>query len=195
VALSETEGGWRLRLNYRLKNTGTDPAPWSWAAHPLFVSGEGDRIHLPKSIRSLRLEGSCGNRLGQNGDTVSWPVTTLGDGSSADLSVGQSADAGTGDKLFAGPLMAHDNWCILERPSTGVRIRLQFDSSATPYLGLWICYGGWPEKPGPKQVCLAMEPATAPVDSLAEDGPWSRVLAPGETFSWPMEVEIELIER
>jgi galactose mutarotase-like enzyme len=83
----------------------------------------------------------------------------------------------------------------LERPSAGVRIRVTFDTVATPYLGLWICYGGWPERPGPKQMCVAMEPATAPVDSLAIPGPWSRALEPGDCFSWPMEVEIERIER
>jgi galactose mutarotase-like enzyme len=40
-----------------------------------------------------------------------------------------------------------------------------------------------------------MEPSTAPVDSLAVKGRWSRELAPGESFSWPMEVEIERVER
>jgi len=38
-----------------------------------------------------------------------------------------------------------------------------------------------------------MEPATAPVDSLAETGPWSRVLAPGESYRWPMTVAIDSI--
>jgi galactose mutarotase-like enzyme len=80
---------------------------------------------------------------------------------------------------------------VLERPSAGVRIRVGFDAAATPYLGLWLCYGGWPERPGTKQACVAMEPSTAPVDSLAKSGPWSRVLAPGESFSWPMVVELE----
>jgi galactose mutarotase-like enzyme len=68
-----------------------------------------------------------------------------------------------------------------------------FDSAATPYLGLWICYGGWPDRPGPKQICVAMEPATAPVDSLAIAGPWSRQLKPGESFRWPMFVDFETI--
>ena len=195
LALSETARGWRLSLDYLLKNTGQYSVPWSWAAHPLFVAEKGDRIELPKSIRSLRLEGSGGDRLGRSGDTVSWPVATLADGSVDDLSVGKDSASEVGDKLFAGPLSAAENWCALERPSTGLRIRVRFDAAATPYLGLWICYGGWPEKSGPKQVCVAMEPATAPVDSLAVRGPWSRTLAPAETFSWPMEVEIERTER
>jgi hypothetical protein len=39
-----------------------------------------------------------------------------------------------------------------------------------------------------------MEPATALVDSLAETGPWSRVLGAGGSFSWAMTVAIESIE-
>ena len=100
-------------------------------------------------------------------------------------------DALIGDKLFTGPLAAGDNWCTLLRHSVGLRLRVEFDAEATPYLGLWLCYGGWPERPGPTQVCVAMEPSTAPCDSLAVTGPWSRTLAPGESFSWSMQLEIE----
>lgn len=193
VSLTEAGNGWRLQLNYALTNTGSFPAPWSWAAHPLFAVQEGDRIVLPASIHTLRVEGSGGARLGKVGDSVSWPVATQANGSRADLSVAQGPQSGIGDKLFAGPLAAAENWCALERPRAGVQIKVSFDPAATPYLGLWICYGGWPERPGTKQMCVALEPATAPVDSLAQMGPWSRVLAAEKTFSWPMTVEIESI--
>jgi hypothetical protein len=146
--LSESPSGYKLRLDYTLKNTGATPAPWSWAAHPLFVAETGDRIVLPGSIKELRLEGSGGNRLGKNGDVVRWPMAALADGSSTDLSLAQAPDSGIGDKLFAGPLQPSENWCALERPRAGLRINVSFDSAATPYLGLWICYGGWPERPG-----------------------------------------------
>jgi len=182
-------------LNYRARNSGNYAVPWSWAAHPLFACEEGDRIVLPDSIRSVKVEGSGGGRLGKSGDSTTWPHAELASGGSADLNVVDRGDSGTGDKLFAGPLSTTENWCVLERNSAGLRIRVRFDSAATPYLGLWICYGGWPERPGPKQVCVAMEPSTAPVDSLASTGRWSRELAPGGTFSWPMQVEIERIER
>jgi len=195
LELTETKNGWRLKLAYKLRNTGSNIIPWSWAAHPLFAVEEGDRIVLPESITSLRLEGSGGGRLGEGGDSVAWPIAKLGNGDTTNLSVVDASDSGIGDKLFAGPLRASENWCALERPSEGLRIRITFDAGATPYLGLWICYGGWPERPGPKQVCVAMEPSTAPVDSLALMGPWSRELEPGDCFSWPMEVEIERIER
>ena len=193
--LRETRNGWRLKLAYKLRNTGSNTIPWSWAAHPLFAVEEGDRLVLPESITSLRVEGSGGGRLGNGGDSVAWPIAQLGNGGTTNLSVADAPDSRIGDKLFAGPLRASESWCALERPSEGLRIRITFDAEATPYLGLWICYGGWPERPGPKQVCVAMEPSTAPVDSLAVTGEWSRMLEPGDCFSWPMEVEIERIER
>lgn len=193
MELVEVGEGWRLKLQYTLINTGSNSVPWSWAAHPLFAVEQDDRILLPESIHSLRLEGSGGGRLGKGGDTVSWPIARLVDGGEADLRVAEAADSGIGDKLFAGPLNAAENWCVLERPSAGVRIRVTFDAVATPYLGLWICYGGWPERPGPKQECVALEPATAPVDSLAVRGEWSRVLEPGGCLNWAMNVDLELI--
>jgi galactose mutarotase-like enzyme len=195
LVLSETTSGWRLSLRYTVTNTGRDSTPWSWSAHPSFAAEAGDRILLPDSIRFLRLEGSGGGRLGKSGDAVTWPTATLVNGSKTDLSVAKAAAAGIGDKLFAGPLSAAENWCALERPRAGVRIRASFDAAATPYLGLWICFGGWPERPGPKQMCVALEPTTAPVDSLAVTGPWSRMLQPMERFAWPMNVEIESISK
>ena len=194
LTLTEHATRWTLNLDYSVTNLSSERVPWSWSAHPLFAIEEGDRIVLPESLKSLRLEGSGGGRLGKNGDSVAWPMARLADGSRVDLSVADAPDSGIGDKLFAGPLSTSQTWCELVRPSAGVRIRVSFDDKATPYLGLWICYGGWPEKPGPKQVCVALEPATAPVDSLAVTGPWSRVLEPGDCFSWPMDVEIERIE-
>jgi galactose mutarotase-like enzyme len=193
LELIEDQAGWHLHLHYELTNTGNHPAPWSWAAHPLFAAEEADRIVLPDSIRSLRVEGSGGGRLGAADDNVSWPIATLVDGSQSDLSRAQPPRSGIGDKLFTGRLNDSENWCALERPSAGVRIRVSFEPEATPYLGLWICYGGWPDRPGPKQACVALEPATAPVDSLARTGPWSRMLAPGQRYSWPMDVDLELL--
>lgn len=195
VEIDECDRGWRLKFDYKLRNTGAHSVPWSWAAHPLFAAEEGDRILLPKSIRSLTIEGSGGGRLGKGGETVAWPRATLIDGSSVDLSLAEAADSGIGDKLFTRVLDRSENWCVLKRPSAGVCIRVTFDPVATPYLGLWLCYGGWPERTGPKQACVAMEPSTAPVDSLSVTGQWSQVLARGESFAWSMNVEIERIER
>ncbi|WP_263356124.1 aldose epimerase family protein [Acidicapsa ligni] len=192
LLLSTTGSGWLLRAMYTVANRGNGFVPWSWAAHPLFSAQAGDRIVLPASIQTLKVEGSAGNRLGQNGDTTQWPIAKLADGSQTDLSVARNIESGIGDKLFAQP-DANDAWCSLERPAIGLRLTVRFDPVLTPYIGLWICYGGWPDEAGAKQMCVAMEPTTAPVDSLAKIGPWSRILAPGETFTWPMELHIDRI--
>lgn len=193
TTLVQTHQGWCLRADYTVSNTGSSPTPWSWAAHPSFTAEPGDVLFLPDSIRRLRLAGSNRNRLGLADTQVSWPIAALAAGGQTDLSLAEPPSSAIGEKLFAGPLAPEENWCLLERPRIGLRIRVRFSPAATPYLGLWICHGGWPDRPGPKQTCVAVEPTTAPVDSLAETGTWSRQLAPGQSFSWPMIVEIESI--
>jgi galactose mutarotase-like enzyme len=193
ISLTRTEQGYRIQADYRVTNTSPAPTPWFWSAHPGYAAEAGDRVILPDSIKTLRVEGSGGGRLGKGGDSVAWPIAKLVTGGETDLSVSTAPESGTGDKLFAGPLAAAENWVALERPKAGVRLRVSFNSAATPYLGLWLCNGGWPDRPGVKQHCVAMEPTTAPVDSLGIDGPWSRTLAPGESFAWPMTLDLELL--
>jgi galactose mutarotase-like enzyme len=193
LTVKKSGNDYRLSADYKLTNTGSKPAPWSWAAHPLFTAAPGDRIFLPSSIRTLSVEGSAGSRLGKAGAQIAWPIAGLAAGGTTDLSEAQPYSTGIGDKLFAGPLSPTENWCALERPSAGVRIRVTFDPRENPYLGLWLCYGGWPERPGPKQTCVALEPATAPVDSLAKTGQWSRRLPPGKSDLWGMHVDFELL--
>lgn len=191
--LAETEQGWRLSVDYTLTNTGRSAVPWSWAAHALFAVDEGDRIEVPASIAEMRVEGSGGGRLDATKGRVVWPLAQLAQGGTTDLSVVQPRSSNIGDKLFAGPLRAEENWFVLHRAKAGIRIRVSFDAVATPYLGLWLCYGGWPDRPGTKQMCVAPEPSTAPVDSLATLGDWSRVLGPGASCSWPVRVDFETL--
>ncbi len=195
LALTETRAGWKLSLHYTLTNNGSNSVPWSLVRASVVCRGSR-RPYRVAGDDSYVASGRIGRRTTrQRRPNVKWPVADLTHGGQTDLSVGQAAESGIGDKLFAGPLNASQNWCALERPRAGVRIKVSFDPEAMPYLGLWICFGGWPERPGTKQMCVALEPTTAPVDSLAITGPWSRTLAPGASFSWPMEVEIESFSR
>ena len=128
------------------------------------------------------------------GDKVAWPIATLADGSKSDLSIASRRCLGNRRQALRRPAPGDRK---LVRPRTAISRRAhQASASMRPPLliwGLWICYGGWPDRPGPKQMCVAMEPCTAPVDSLAETGPWSRELSPGQSVSWPMYVDLELI--
>jgi galactose mutarotase-like enzyme len=185
---------WSLQLLYSLTNLGGYRVPWSWSAHPLFAVEAGDRVTLPDGVRTLRLESA--GRLGERGDSIAWPLAASGGKKGSgqiDLSV--VVENGAGDKLFAGPLKTGEGWCSVERVRLGLRLTFRFETAFTPYLGLWLCYGGWPDGDGPKQFCVAPEPATAPVDSLAETGEWSRWLEPGETTNWPMELTISKLRN
>jgi galactose mutarotase-like enzyme len=193
LEMSEDENGWRLSFDYTVTNLSDSSQLWSWSAHPLFAVDQGDEISLPETITTLRLEGSGGGRLGAPGASVQWPVATMANGGYTKLNIAQGIESGVGDKLSAGPLAPGENWCTLLRRETGVGIRFEFETAATPYLGLWLCYGGWPDRPGPKQMCVAIEPATAPVDSVAQTGPWSRELAARDCCSWHLDVRIEII--
>ena len=191
IIVAESPRGWRLQFLYSLTNMGAYRVPWAWSAHPLFAIDAGDEILLPASVHNLRVEGSAGDRLGKSGDSAGWPIAVTRDGAEVDLRTVVVANSGIGDKLFATTL--GEGWCALVRKHLGLRLTIRFEPSLTPYLGLWICDGGWPDGAGAKQVCVALEPTTAPVDSLAATGTWSRWLDPGETFTWPVELQIEHI--
>ena len=195
VELKKLFRGTRIQASYKLTNTGSAYARWMWAAHPLFAVEAGDRIVLSDAFRSLHLGSSAGGRLAAKRSIVGWPIAELSSGGETDLSLVLAPDSGVGDKLFTRGIRSRrrwDGWCELRRPSAGVEIRVSFfDPVPVNYLGLWLCYGGWPEREGPKQMCVAVEPTTAPRDSLAAEAwQWRRSLQPGASHAWNMHVDI-----
>ena len=182
--------GNELTIEYSVHNPGESPLEYVWSAHPLFAVDEGDRIVLPSSVRQVTVEGSGGNRLGSQGATHLWPKAVLPDGTEADLSVAGALSDEIGDKLYAAAPV--EGWCALERRAENLRIEVKFDPALSPYLGLWLCYGGWPEGKNNRQYCVALEPCTAPGDSLAtamEKG-WARKLSSGEEHKWWIKITV-----
>ena len=181
--------GSNLEIAYRLTNIGTKPWPYIWAAHPLFAINEGDRIVLPDSVKAVRVESSIGNRL-EPGSTLSWPRSRTPDGGEADFSLAKHMNARTGDMFFTkAPL---EGWAALERVREGLRIEVQFGLEQARYLGLWLCYGGWPEGRTARQQCIAIEPCTASTGTLAEAIARGEALTlvPGALASWNLEIGV-----
>ncbi|GGG99708.1 hypothetical protein [Silvibacterium dinghuense] len=179
-----------LRIAYRVENVTSQPLPWAWCAHPLYTVDAGDVLTLPESVSEVRLEGSGGGRLGTSGTKLNWPEATLTDGSTTRLDVAAPETSGYGDKLFtAAPA---EGWCRIERKQHGITLQIEFDPQLTPWLGLWLCYGGWPEGAANRQNAIAIEPCTAPMDSLAQamETGYGRTLAPGEAASWWMSIRV-----
>jgi galactose mutarotase-like enzyme len=184
-----------LEVEYRVENAGRAAVEYAWSAHPLFAVEAGDRIVLPASVKQVRVEGS--KRLGRKGAVHGWPrcctASESGGGASVDLSVAGDIQDGVGDKVFAEA--PPEGWAAIERRRQGVRVEMSFDAHRTPWLGLWLCYGGWPEGKANRQQCVAIEPCTAPVDSLAEAQKhgWARRLDVGESAAWPLEVRVRAV--
>lgn len=187
-----TVNGGVLRIEYRLENAGEAEMPYIWSAHPLFAVDEGDAIVLPDEVRELTVEGSARERLGAKGRVIPWPVARSEAGEPVDISRAGKPGDDVGDKVYiAAPLSSPaGGWAAIERKRAGVRVQVGFDAALTPYLGLWLCYGGWPEGEANRQQCVAIEPCTGPGDSLAEalEREWARFLAPGHAVGWWMTI-------
>jgi galactose mutarotase-like enzyme len=173
-----------LRIDYRVENLGQTDVHYAWAAHPLLAVDPGDRILLPPSVTRVTVEGSAQNRLGPKGAVHPWPIARMASGKRAELDRAGNVSDNIGDKIYAAA--PPEGWCAIERWNTGLRIQVEFDPALSPFLGLWLCYGGWPEGHSKRQCCVALEPSTAPVDSLSTamaEG-WAKTLAPGQCDLW-----------
>ena len=176
-------------LTYEIENTGSGEFAFLWSAHPLLAVAAGCRIVLPKEISQLFVEWSRGERLGKFGDSCGWPIAACKDGEKVDLSEMLDASAGTADKLFTSRL--RDGTCALCYPQTNEAIAFHFNPQDVPYLGIWICQGGWPS-PENGHFTIGLEPCTGRPDSLQEAirrGSCD-VLRPGQTKKWALRMEI-----
>jgi galactose mutarotase-like enzyme len=170
-----------LRVAYAVKNAGSTAQSFLHACHPLFAVSAGDRVLLPSVIREVRLDYSKGDRLGAFGSIVTWPTTKSG--FRLDMTLGP--EAGTAEMLYTPRLQ--DGLCGIYREESGHVLEVSFDSNRLPYLGLWLCYGGWPsDGKGPRQYAVALEPTTSPVNTLvnAQRTNTAISLKAGETYDW-----------
>lgn len=180
--------GNRLRIDYELSNQGPAPIPYLWSAHPLLQVEEGDRLLLPSGVRKVTVAWSRAERLGPPGTTLGWPGTATSLGLQ-NLCTVLDGSTGWADKLFSERL--DEGWCGRLNCRTGEALLFHWDVSFAPYVGLWLCYGGWPAgRPGHHTV--ALEPCTGWPDSLAEAATrgCARHLGGSAAVHWHLELEL-----
>lgn len=154
-----------LEIRYRVRNMTDAPVPFLYALHPLFAIDPGDRIVLPPEVSTVRVESSRLGRLGVADSVIDWPKPDVAS-SALDLSRTEAITARTAEMLYTVRLRA--GCCGLYRAQSGQGIAVRFDTKQLPYLGLWLCYGGWPEDAAlPRQYAVAFEPTVAPQGTLA----------------------------
>jgi galactose mutarotase-like enzyme len=176
-----------LRIDYEIENIGPTPTSFLYATHPLLAVDAGDSILLPEEVTALTLHSSKDDRLGVSGDSIPWPhpITVAPQHPGRILPI----TAATADMFYTGKL--RHGWCGLYRAQSRQGLALHFDTAALPYLGLWICCGGWPES-GPKQYAFAPEPTTAPCGSLQQafNRGVSAPLLPGRALRFTIQFRV-----
>jgi hypothetical protein len=102
------------------------------------------------------------------------------------------------DRLYASVLAEEGGRVVsLRSADTGLEFLLQPQHpctlEGTPYLGLWLCYGGWPDNGAPPfQYTVALEPAVAPCGTLqeAQEQKTAIDLAPSASFRWSIDFQV-----
>ncbi|CAN5462601.1 hypothetical protein BH10ACI4_BH10ACI4_21650 [soil metagenome] len=179
--------GNELCVAYKIRNLGDSPLSFLYACHPLFAVQPGDRVILPDDVRTLRLDYSRHDRLGAPGDTINWPETTAG----VSLDQVLAEDADTADMFYTSRLRAGD--CSIYRAATGEKLHVGFSIETLPYLGVWLCYGGWPGGTAERQqYAVALEPTTSPCNTLvkAQAENLAIILEPGATYEFDISFAI-----
>lgn len=179
-----------VRLNYEATNLSESTVKFLWSAHPLLSVEPGAEIILPLEVEEVEVSWSKDNRLGRSGDRCSWPKATGGRGQVVDLNRVASPSANTAEKIFSPRLS--EGFCGVFLPRANETIAFRFDPRLVPYVGIWICHGGWPNSRPGKHFTVALEPCNGRPDSLEKAIRRNEcaVLGPSGTMQWWMEIEI-----
>jgi galactose mutarotase-like enzyme len=171
--------GSRLRLEYRVSSTVDEPQRFIWSAHPLLEVSVGSRILLPREVERVRVESSATGRF-ERGSEIPWRGLDLIEGPSA----------GTAEKLFTPRLTT--GFCALHDAASNESIVFRFDPHELPFVGLWVCQGGWPTSRKAKHFTVALEPCLARTDALSEAALRGEavILPAGGERRWSLEVEL-----
>jgi hypothetical protein len=166
------------------------PLPFLYACHPLFAVEPGDRLILPLEVDRLYVHYSRGDRIGRSGEWIDWPFVNNRHEQIALDRTGELSD-GTAEMLYTDRLAR--GICALYRARRRQALVMCFDTALLPYLGLWLCSGGWPEgQTSRKQYAIAVEPTVAPHGSLAQAiaAKAAPLLEPGTDFSFSLHMEV-----
>ena len=176
-------------LRYEIASTGSKEFAFLWSAHPLLAVQPGCRIVLPNEVSRVLVNWSREERLGKCGDSCGWPVARTKDGDEVDLAELTTVNARTADKLFTSRLSSGE--CALYYPYTDEALVFRVDPVLVPYLGIWICQGGWPS-PDHGHFTVALEPCTGRPDSLREAINMGEgdALQPGQKKRWELRLEV-----
>ncbi len=161
IALRENH----LIINYNLTNLSEHSFSYLWSAHPLLKVAPGAQLILGDRVESVFLNWGSDKSLGEFGANLDWPHLSNVN-KNVDYSVVQQRQFGEAIKCFTGKLTK--GYAGIYHTDTDESMFFHFDTKQNPYLGIWLCYGGWPVESPEKHLTVALEPASGRPDSLNE---------------------------
>ncbi|MCA0452442.1 MAG: hypothetical protein LCI00_00530 [Chloroflexi bacterium] len=175
----------QFRLTYEVINTGTGPLAALWTAHPQFMVDAETRIRLPASVDSLVNVHQTAD-WGAVGNRYSWPLAQSQQGQFHRLDqIGEPALHNC--RKFYLPADHPVSWAALQQGHDGAWIRLSWNVSELPYLGIWVDEGAYNTAS-----TAALEPSTGFYDAL--DFAWrnnrAMTLQPAEPVRWTLTIEL-----
>lgn len=181
--------GQNIQITYELESFEEVPFDYIWSAHPLLNIAEDDQIILPDEISEVVLNWTSDPSVGDFGDRLRWPKI-LGNNSNIDFNYVQNKSLEFAVKLFSDRLT--NGKAGLYKQQADDTLLFSFNTDQVPFLGLWLCYGGWPEETQEKEYTLALEPCSARPDSLSEACKWSdqQQISPLSIKCWEIDISV-----
>lgn len=179
-----------LNIHYELKNLQPDPFNYIWSSHPLLNIDVGDKLLFNNQIEEVIINWSSDKILGRYKEQVSWPYLDR-QNPKRNFSEIQNRSSRVAIKLFTTPMNV--SAAGIYRHSTDESLFFSFDNNTVPHLGIWLCYGGWPEDIKTKDFTVALEPARGGLDLLsnAKKDHKAFEIKSDEVQKWEVEISIE----
>ena len=177
-----------VKITYHLFNTGQQPWPWLWCAHPLLAVEHGMRIGLCAGQEMLL----PGDERGVEASTRGWPELCAANGELIDLEgvyANEDRPEGFCQKVF----VRSTGQASIYAPDGSERLEFSFDDAELPWIGLWINNLGWCGNGSEPYLNLGIEPATSPHDHLTDavEAGEARWLEPGQASSWALSISLQ----
>lgn len=181
-------------MRYGVRNTGSDPLPFVWSAHPLLPLTESTRLDLPVGAR-VRVWAHRGDALRGLSSEFRWPHARL-ERRIADLSMPDQLGRHFACKMY---LDVPPGSGVIAIEEDDARLEVAFDESVVPNLGLWLNKREWsPFRRGKRYANIGFEPCIGVPDSLTDAlGAWQGAhwLPAGETREWTLTWRAVVVKR
>jgi hypothetical protein len=179
----------KLILSYALTNLSNEPFSYLWSAHPLLKIHVGDRLILPRSVTRVLLDWVSDEKIGKHGDIAPWPFLSC---TNKEMNYAEVQDKTVAFALKCFTERLSEGYAGLYNKEIDQSVVFEFDVAENPYLGVWLCYGGWPADTAEKHYTVALEPCNGRPDSLSEAVLRKECaeVDPGDTRKWGLTLSV-----